>query len=99
MNPFSTSEFIKLASGGDPLADAVVNDFSNASLEDRMMLNDGLLYGVRSIPKAPKSFRLFLADAEQSVSCFPDILIKQATKPYLLIGPAWMSVSIGCASS
>lgn len=95
MTPLSKSEFLKLVAQGDQLADAVVSDFAHISVEERGLLSYGLINGARSIPLAPESFRSFLADAEHSVGQFSDDAIKRNTKPYLIIGPAWMSISLG----
>lgn len=91
----SKSDFLTLVSQGDQLADAVVNDFLHLSPEERGLLNRGLINGSQSIPNAPESFRLFLANAEKSVRQFSDDAIKRNTAPYLIIGPAWMSISLG----
>jgi len=87
-----------LTGQGDPLADALLDDYRQVSFEQQQLLDLGMRKGAAAIAQAPASFRAFLQDAEHALEqASPDILAK-GPKPYLLIGPVWMSISLGPGS-
>lgn len=84
-----------LAHQADPLADQVVQVLKDASPEVKSLLQQGMKHGVATIPQAPSSFRALLTDAEQAVKEVSTQTLEIAREPYLMMGPLWMSVSLG----
>lgn len=78
---------------GDPLADAVINDWLNATPQEKALLMQGMQEGARSIPHAPDSYQSFLFEAEDFLRSAPPLDLAQL--PYKYVGPMWMSVSMG----
>ena len=78
---------------GDPLADAAVQDWLKATPQEKDWLIQGMKQGVQSIPQAPISYRSFLSQAEELLKNSP--CLKQASIPYLYVGPLWLSISLG----
>lgn len=83
---------------GDPLADAVLLDYRNASSATKALLEKGMHQGVLTISEAPQSFIEFLRDSEASLALMQPSDIEQAIEPYAWIGPLWLSVSLGPGS-
>lgn len=81
---------------GDPLADAAIQDWFNATPDEKNWLIQGMKHGVQSIPQAPTSYRSFLSQAEELLKNSP--CLKQASIPYLYVGPLWLSISLGPGS-
>ncbi len=80
-------------SEGDQLADAAIQDWLKAAPQEKDWLIQGVKQGVQSIPQAPISYRLFLSQAEELLKNSP--CLKQASIPYLYVGPLWLSISLG----
>ena len=80
---------------GDPLADAVIDTLERSPATAKDLLLHGLKHGHQTIPEAPESIRALLADAELACADTPIEILRQATEPYLLMGPTWISVSLG----
>ncbi len=78
---------------GDPLADAVIADWLNATSEEKGWLVQAMKDGVRFIPQAPASYKSFLAHAEECLQ--GAAFLDQANLPYLYAGPIWLSISLG----
>lgn len=78
---------------GDPLADAVIEDWLQATPQDHIYLKEGMTNGVKSIPHAPESYRKFLQSTEIFLDRAPSL--DQAAQAYLLAGPLWISISLG----
>lgn len=78
---------------GDPLADAVIEDWFQATPQGHAYLKEGMTNGVKSIPHAPESYRKFLQSTETFLDRAPSL--DQAAQAYLLAGPLWISVSLG----
>lgn len=78
---------------GDPLADAVIEDWLQAPAQEHSYLKEGMANGVKSIPHAPESYRKFLLSTEAFLDRAPSL--DQAGQAYLLAGPLWISVSLG----
>jgi len=78
---------------GDPLADAVIADWINASTEEKNWLIQGMRNGAHSIPQAPASYHALLHQAEAFLrsTSFLDL----SPIPYLYASPMWISVSLG----
>ena len=83
---------------GDALADEVVHDCQQVPGETRSLLTLGMSQGVAAIPRAPESFRRFLAQAESSAAGVSTEELALASEPYLLMGPMWITVSLGPGS-
>jgi len=78
---------------GDPLADAVIADWTKASPEEKNWLLEGMRKGAHSIPQAPNSYHdlLYQAEAFLRSASFLDF----SAIPYLYASPMWISVSLG----
>ena len=82
----------------DPLADAVVRSFDSSSQDLPMVLDAGMRKGVAAVQNAPDSLKAFLHDAESALNGASSGALERAAEQYLLIGPLWMSVSLGPGS-
>ena len=95
-------EFVSLLAqiknDGDRLADEVVHDYQHASTETRNLLAQGMSQGETSISHAPDSFRRILLESEHAASQVSAEDLALASEPYLLMGPLWISVSLGPGS-
>jgi hypothetical protein len=78
---------------GDPLADAVIADWINASPEEKKWLVQGIRNGAHSIPQAPVSYHALLCQAETFLQS--DSLLDLSPVPYLYAGAIWISISLG----
>jgi hypothetical protein len=87
-----------LRGASDPLADAVVQALDSSHGDLPMLLDAGMRKGVAAIKNAPDSLEAFLRDAEAALSSTCPLAIARAAEQYLLIGPLWMSVSLGPGS-
>lgn len=83
---------------GDPLADAVLHDYRNATPAVRALLEKGILQGVSTISGVPQSFVALLQDSEATLALMPPSDIELAFEPYAWIGPLWLSVCLGPGS-
>jgi hypothetical protein len=84
-----------LSGKGDPLADAVIETLDHSPAKAKDLLLHGLQHGRQTIPEAPESIRALLADAELACAETPIETFRRATDSYLLMGPTWISVSLG----
>lgn len=78
---------------GDPLADAVIDDWMKASSDEKKWLMEGIRNGADSIPQAPASYHALLYQAEEFLRS--SSFINLAATPYLYAGPMWISISLG----
>lgn len=84
-----------LSGHGDPLADAVIDTLEHSPSHAKALLQQGLKHGCQAIPEAPESIKTLLKDAELACAETPIEILQRATEPYLLMGPTWLSVSLG----
>lgn len=84
-----------LFSQGDPLADAVVEDWKSANPSTRALLTRGLHEGVQALTRAPASFAALLRDAELATASAPAASWHRAAEHYLVVGPQWISLTQG----
>lgn len=89
---FNPQEWPELLEG-DPLADAVVADWFEASSEQKGLLLHGIKNGAISIPLAPKSYQALLEQTESDLRAAPSLV--QAAQAYMFAGATWLSISTG----
>jgi hypothetical protein len=85
----------KLRGQGDPLADAALADYQNASLDTQALLEQGMRQGVSKVGNMPHSFRQLLQDSEAAVHSISAAQLDLAMQPYAWIGPTWLSIALG----
>jgi len=95
MNGLLNKQLRSLSGKGDPLADAVIETLEHSPGKAKDLLLHGLKHGHQTIPAAPESIRALLAEAEKASAETPIEILRLATEPYLLMGPTWISVSLG----
>jgi hypothetical protein len=83
---------------GDPLADAALIDYLNATAAQRELLKQGMSQGTAAVSTIPERFRALLLDSEAAVSSMSTHEIDQAMEPYLWLGPMWTSIALGPGS-
>lgn len=103
MQPMTQTSVLEIVLGslkdqGDPLADAVISDYQDASEATRHLLNQGMTQGLVSIPHAPATFRQLLHKAEKNVSDMSAEALSRARAAYWVIDPIWISLSQGPGS-
>jgi len=85
----------QLFSLGDPLADAVVQDWQHADPSTRALLSRGLHEGTEAIAHAPASFLALLRDAELASASAPAASWRRAAEHYLIVGHQWIGLTQG----
>jgi len=96
--PVLSTKLNTLKGIGDPLADAVLIDYRNATPAVRALLEKGMRQGSSAISCVPQSFVALLQDSESILALMPSFGLEQAVEPYAWIGPLWLSISLGPGS-
>lgn len=92
------AQLVRMASEGDPLADAAIQEVRQATGDQRNSLEAGIRKGLRSLIDAPAAVRDLLEQVEYIPDWVNPESLQRGSEAYLTIGPLWTTISLGPGS-